>query len=148
MINIDEYYMRVALAEAEEAREKEEVPVGAIIVSGGQIIARGHNLTQTLTDVTAHAEMLCITSAANHLGAKYLNECTLYVTLEPCIMCAGAISAAQIGTLIYGANDPKKGFTLLNHPILHPKTIIKKGILEKECGNILTRFFSIKRKNE
>lgn len=144
----DEYYMKIALSEAEEAFEKDEVPVGAVIVSDGKIIAKGHNLTQTLTDVTAHAEMICITSASNHLGAKYLNDCILYVTLEPCVMCAGAIAAAQIGTLVYGADDPKKGFSLINQPILHPKTIVRKDVLEKECGEILSSFFSLKRKNE
>lgn len=147
-MSTDEYYMKIALSEAGEAFEKEEVPVGAVIVSDGQIIAKGHNLTQTLTDVTAHAEMICITSASNHLGAKYLNDCILYVTLEPCVMCAGAIAAAQIGTLVYGASDSKKGFSLINSPILHPKTVLRKGVLEKECGEILTSFFLLKRKSE
>lgn len=141
----DEYYMRLALNEAFEAFDQNEIPVGAVVVLDEQIIARGHNLTQTLHDVTAHAEMQAITAAANHIGAKYLNECTLYVTLEPCVMCAGAIAWAQIGRLVYGAADPKKGFSLLSENILHPKTKITSGIMENECGNLLRDFFQRKR---
>lgn len=137
--------MRLALNEAREAFDQNEIPVGAVVVLDEQIIARGHNLTQTLRDVTAHAEMQAITAAANHIGAKYLNECTLYVTLEPCLMCAGAIAWAQIGRLVYGASDPKKGFSLLRENILHPKTKISPGVMEDECGGLLRVFFQKKR---
>ncbi|MDR2980251.1 MAG: nucleoside deaminase [Bacteroidales bacterium] len=142
----DEYYMKLALDEAFSALEREEIPVGTVIVMDERIIARGHNLTQTLQDVTAHAEMQAITAAANFIGAKYLSECTLYVTLEPCVMCAGAIAWAQLGRLVYGAGDPKKGYSLLGQNILHPKTEVFSGILENECGSILRDFFQKKRK--
>lgn len=145
MIFTDEYFMKIAFLEAQKALERDEVPVGAVVVLNNTIIAKGHNLTQTLNDVTAHAEMQAITAATNHLGAKYLNDCTLYVTLEPCIMCAGAIAWAQIGTLVYGATDQKKGFTLIKHNILHPKTLVKSGIMEQECSEILIQFFNSKR---
>lgn len=141
----DEYYMKMAFLEAQKALEKDEVPVGAVIVLNNTIIAKGHNLTQTLIDVTAHAEMQAITAATNHLGAKYLNDCTLYVTLEPCVMCAGAIAWAQLGALVYGATDQKKGFSLIKHNILHPKTLVKGGIMEQECSDILINFFNSKR---
>lgn len=141
----DEYYMKMAFLEAQKALEKDEVPVGAVIVLNNTIIAKGHNLTQTLIDVTAHAEMQAITAATNHLGAKYLNDCTLYVTLEPCVMCAGAIAWAQLGALVYGATDQKKGFSLIKHNILHPKTLVKSGIMEQECSDILINFFNSKR---
>lgn len=141
----DRYYMQLALNEANNALDQNEIPVGALIVLDDQIIARGYNLTQTLQDVTAHAEMQAITAAANHIGAKYLNECTLYVTLEPCIMCAGAIAWAQLGRLVYGAHDPKKGFSSLAEKILHPKTKITSGIMEEECGEIIRDFFLKKR---
>lgn len=145
MIFTDEYFMKIAFLEAQKGLERDEVPVGAVVVLNDVIIAKGHNLTQTLNDVTAHAEMQAITAATNHLGAKYLNDCTLYVTLEPCIMCAGAIAWAQIGTLVYGASDQKKGFTLIKHNILHPKTLVRSGIMEQECSEILIQFFNSKR---
>ncbi len=141
----DEYFMKMALREAEEAALQDEVPVGAVIVLQDRVIARAHNLTQTLLDVTAHAEMQAITSAAHHLGAKYLKDCTLYVTLEPCVMCAGAIAWAQLGTLVYGANDPKKGFSLLKERVLHPQTIVRHGILQDEASRMLKIFFEEKR---
>jgi len=142
----DEYYMREALKEAQKAFIKDEVPVGAVIVAGNQIIARAHNLIETLNDVTAHAEMQAITSAASYLGGKYLKDCTLYVTLEPCIMCAGALYWAQITRIVYGATDIKRGFTLNPSLLLHPTTILTNGILETECAAILTNFFKKKRK--
>ena len=137
----DDYFMNIALREAEEAALKGEVPVGAVVVFQDIVIARSHNMTQTLRDVTAHAEMQAITAAADYLGAKYLQECTLYVTLEPCVMCAGAMAWAQLGTLVYGAKDPKKGFTNLSENILHPKTTVRQGILQKEASQILKTFF-------
>lgn len=141
----DEYYMKMALSEAEDALLEDEIPIGAVVVLNDKVIGRGHNRTQMLHDVTAHAEMQAITAAANYLGAKYLNDCTLYVTLEPCVMCAGAIAWAQVGTLVYAAKDPKKGYALTNYPILHPKTIVKNGILEDECQSLIKQFFSKKR---
>ena len=140
-----EYFMRKALEEAKTAFHKGEVPVGAVLVSGGKIIARSHNLTETLNDVTAHAEMMAITSGANLLGGKYLNECTIYITLEPCLMCAGALAWAQIGTLVFGAPDEKKGFHKFSDHALHPKTQVINGILEKECSSLLIDFFKNKR---
>ena len=142
----DEHFMKLAYAEAQEALAKDEVPIGAVVVLNGAVIGRGHNLTQTLNDVTAHAEMQAITAAASYLGAKYLNECTLYVTLEPCVMCAGAIAWSQLGTLVYAAEDPKKGFTLLDKNILHPKTEVRKGVMQEECAELLKTFFSKKRR--
>ena len=142
----EEYFMKMAYREAEKALEKDEIPVGAVVVMNQMVIGRGHNLTQTLQDVTAHAEMQAITAATNHIGAKYLNDCTLYVTLEPCVMCAGAIAWAQLGSLVYGASDPKKGFTLIEHNILHPKTLVKRGIMEQECSEIIKEFFNKKRR--
>lgn len=139
------FYMQMALEEARNAFDQQEIPVGAVIVNEGRIIARGYNLTQTLHDVTAHAEMQTLTSAADYMGSKYLSDCILYVTLEPCVMCAGAIGWAQIGTLVYGASDPKKGFTLWEKRIVHPKTKIIRGIMEKECTEILRQFFSDRR---
>ncbi len=141
----DEHFMKEALKEAKMAFDKEEVPVGAIIVFNNKIIARAHNLTETLNDVTAHAEMQAFTAAANTLGAKYLNECSLYVTLEPCIMCAGASFWTQIGNIIYGATDTKRGFQLQGKKIIHPKTNIKKGVLKSECSALLKDFFEKKR---
>ncbi|HIP47386.1 MAG TPA: nucleoside deaminase [Lutibacter sp.] len=138
------YYMKQALIEAQKAFDKNEVPVGAIIVMKDTIIARAHNLTETLTDVTAHAEMQAFTSAFDYLGGKYLQECTLYVTLEPCQMCAGASYWTQIGKIVYGTSDPKRGFQHFQ-TTLHPKTKVIGGILEKECAAILTRFFVEKR---
>jgi len=141
----DEYFMKEALKEAEKAAILDEVPVGALVVSNNRIIARGHNQTQQLEDATAHAEMIALTSASNYLGAKYLNECTLYVTLEPCLMCAAALKWAQLGRLVFGASDDKAGYHLVESPVLHPKTGITFGILEKECGELLKRFFKGKR---
>lgn len=138
-------FMREALKEAQLALEKDEIPVGCVIVCAGKIIARGHNLTELLNDVTAHAEMQAITAAANYLGGKYLRECTMYVTLEPCVMCAGALNWSQIGEIFFGASDEKRGFHMIHHPMLHPKTKIKGGILAKECGEVLTKFFHSKR---
>lgn len=139
------YFMREALKEAHKAFDKDEVPVGAVIVAEKRIIARGHNLTEQLNDPTAHAEMQAFTSATDFLGGKYLNECTLYVTLEPCIMCAGASFWVQIGEVVYGADDPKRGFTQIAPHILHPKTQIIKGIQEEECATLLSDFFKQKR---
>ncbi|WP_442265217.1 nucleoside deaminase [Tenacibaculum sp. ZS6-P6] len=140
----DAYFMRKALQEAELAFDKGEVPVGAVIVFKNQIIARAHNLTERLNDVTAHAEMQAFTSAADFLGGKYLRDCTLYVTLEPCQMCAGASFWTQIGKIVYGANEPKSGFTILGTK-LHPKTKVVSGVLEKECAEIMKKFFIQKR---
>ena len=141
----DEYFMNEALKEARNASGKDEVPVGAVIVCRNRVIARSHNMTEELNDVTAHAEMLAITSAENYLGSKYLDECTLFVTLEPCVMCASATSWARLGRLVYGAGDPKAGFSLTSLGILHPKTTVQKGILDAECGDLLTAFFRGKR---
>ena len=142
----DESFMQEALKEARKAFDADEVPVGAIVVCNNKIIARAHNLTERLNDVTAHAEMQAITSAANFLNGKYLNECTLYVTLEPCVMCAGAIAWAQFGKLVYGAPDTKRGFNLLsNNRILHPKTEVKAGIMAEECAILIKTFFQKKR---
>ena len=143
----DIFYMQKALAEAKYAFGKDEIPVGAIIVSNDKIIARSHNLTQMLNDVTAHAEMQAITSAANHLGNKYLTECTLYVTLEPCQMCAGAMYWAQLNRLVYGASDNHRGYKVLGTK-LHPKTKVKSGVLSKECKLIVDAFFIKKRKEK
>jgi tRNA(adenine34) deaminase len=141
----DERYMRMALAEAKQAFEKGEVPVGCVIVANGQIVGRGHNLTETLADVTAHAEIQAITAAANTLGGKYLTQCSLYVTIEPCTMCAGAIGWAQIKRVIYGAADEKRGFTMLAPKAIHPKCSISSGILEAECRELMLSFFAQKR---
>ena len=142
----DEYFMKEALKEAEKAMMRDEIPVGAVIVYNNQVIGRAHNLTETLNDVTAHAEMQAFTAAANTLGGKYLSECTLYVTLEPCIMCAGASYWTQIGKIVYGAADEERGFTKIKKKILHPKTRVLSGILEQECSRILKDFFRKKRK--
>ena len=142
----DEYYMLEAIKEAQIALAKDEIPVGAVIVAGNRIIARAHNLTETLNDVTAHAEMQAITSAASYLGGKYLKECTLYVTLEPCLMCAGALYWAQITRIVYGAADVKRGFTLNPSSPLHPATTMTGGILATECSAMITDFFKKKRK--
>ena len=141
----DAFFMRKALAEAEEAFRADEVPVGVVVVSGGSIIARGHNLTEMLNDVTAHAEMQTITAAANKLGGKYLTDCTLYVTLEPCVMCAGALRWAQLGRLVYGASDDKRGFHIDAPHALHPKTEVTSGIMAEECAELIQRFFRQKR---
>jgi tRNA(adenine34) deaminase len=137
----DEYYMQLALYEAEAAGEAGEIPVGAVVVCRDRIIAKTRNQTEQLTDVTAHAEILAITAAASYLGSKYLKDCTLYVTLEPCVMCAGALYWAQLGRVVYGASDEKRGFSLVNSPLLHPKTRITKGILEQDVTLLLKNFF-------
>ena len=142
----DERLMRMALAEAEAARQKDEIPIGAVIACQGRIIARAHNLTETLTDVTAHAEMQAITAAANQLGGKYLADCTLYVTVEPCVMCAGAIGWAQIGRVVYGAADEKRGFQRYAPQALHPRCTVTQGVLEAECRELMQQFFAAKRK--
>jgi len=144
--NAAEKFMREALKEAREALSKNEVPVGAVVVCGNRVIARAHNLTEMLNDPTAHAEMQAITAATHALGGKYLNDCTLYVTLEPCVMCAGAFYWSQIGKIIYGADDPKRGYTLIEKNLLHPKTMVEKGLLADECGQLLVEFFKKKRK--
>ena len=141
----DNYFMRIALQEAEDAYAEGEIPVGAVVVLDDRIIAKGHNLTETLHDVTAHAEMMAITAAANALGAKYLQDCTLYVTLEPCLMCAGAIAHAQVKTLVFGASDPKRGFSVYTDGKFPSKAEVRKGVLEEECGKILKRFFAERR---
>ena len=138
-------YMKMALDEAMCAYDNEEVPVGAIVVCKGRVIARAHNLTETLTDVTAHAERQAVTAAANHLGGKYLTDCTLYVTVEPCIMCAGALGWAQLGRLVYGAPDDKRGYRRFAPQALHPKTEVLSGVMESECGDLMKRFFTERR---
>lgn len=142
----DEKYMRQALDEAHKALERDEVPIGAVIVSRGRIIARGHNLTQTLTDVTAHAEMQAITAAASYLGGKYLPDCTLYVTVEPCLMCAGALGWSQIARVVYGCEDPKRGYHTYCEKPFHKKTVVEGGALAEECATLMTEFFKTKRK--
>ncbi|MBP5398437.1 MAG: nucleoside deaminase [Bacteroidales bacterium] len=134
-------FMKLALEQAREALEMGEIPIGAVVVAGGSIIARGHNMVETLSDPTAHAEMLALTSATESLGGKYLNDCTLYVTVEPCPMCAAALGWAQLGRLVYGAGDPKRGYSLFQPSLLHPKTQIKRGILEEECSRLMVDFF-------
>lgn len=137
--------MKVALKEAMAAGAKGEVPIGAVIVCGGQVIARAHNLTETLNDVTAHAEMQAITMAADYLGGKYLTNCTLYVTVEPCVMCAGALGWSQISRVVFGASDPKRGFMAFAPNALHPKTEVVSGVLGSECGELVSNFFRNKR---
>jgi Cytosine/adenosine deaminases len=137
----DEYFMKQALLEAEKAFDREEVPIGTVIVCKERIIARAHNLTETLNDVTAHAEMQAITAAASVLGGKYLTGCTLYVTVEPCPMCAGALGWAQIAKIVYGAPDKKRGYSLVSPQALHPKTQVISGIMEKECADLMKLFF-------
>jgi tRNA(adenine34) deaminase len=139
------FYMREALREAKKAKDLDEVPVGAIIVCKNKIVGRGHNLTEQLNDVTAHAEMQAFTAAANFIGGKYLTDCILYVTVEPCIMCAGAAYWTQISHVVYGARDEKKGFLNLSRSILHPKTALTGGILEEECSELMKSFFRQKR---
>jgi len=141
----DKYFMQEAIKEAQKALEKDEVPVGCIIVCNNQIIAKAHNYTEALNDVTAHAEMQAFTSATDFLGGKYLNECTLYVTLEPCVMCGGASYWAQIKKIVYGAKDSKRGYSNLSQNILHPKTKVVSGIMSEECSKLLTDFFEKKR---
>jgi len=145
-VHSDTYFMQQALVEARQAYEAGEVPVGAVVVCENRIIARAHNQTEQLTDVTAHAEILALTAASNHLGSKYLPECTLYVTLEPCVMCAGALAWAQMGRVVYGATDEKRGFMLYGgKTLLHPKTKLEMGVLEHDCGMLMTAFFRGKR---
>lgn len=134
-------YMHLALKQAEMAANAGEIPVGAVVVCGGTVVARTQNQTQQLNDVTAHAEMLAITAAANHLGGKYLPQCTLYVTLEPCPMCAGALFWSQIGRVVYGARDEKRGYSLISIKLLHPKTVVTAGVMSEECANLLQAFF-------
>lgn len=142
----DEYFMKEALKEAQKAYDLDEVPIGAVIVYDNKIIARGHNLTERLNDVTAHAEMQAITSAANYIGGKYLVECVLYVTIEPCPMCAGALGWSQISKVVYGAKDEKKGFSKIDYNMLHPKTRVFDGVMAEPCGEIMKKFFREKRK--
>lgn len=143
--NRDVHFMRLALAEAEQAFTEGEIPVGAVIVAGGHVIARAHNQTETLHDVTAHAEMLAITAAADLLGGKYLKNCTLYVTVEPCVMCAGAIGWAQIGRIVYGTGDEKRGYTLLAPRAFHRKANVTTGVLEADCRQLMQQFFKDRR---
>lgn len=141
----DEFFMREALKEAHIARALDEVPIGAVVVHQGRIIARGHNLTERLNDVTAHAEMQAFTSAANFIGGKYLRECTLYVTVEPCVMCAGAAYWAQLKRIVFGAPDPKRGYSNFGDHLLHPKSGVESGVLETECAELIRSFFAAKR---
>ena len=138
----DEKYMRLALEEAKLALEADEVPIGAIIVAGDRIVGRGHNLVETLVDVTAHAEIQAITAAASTIGGKYLNDCTLYVTVEPCPMCAGALAWSQIGRIVYGVSDPKRGFSTISNNMLHPRTVVSSGVLATECEVLMKNFFA------
>ncbi|MEM9819704.1 MAG: nucleoside deaminase [Bacteroidota bacterium] len=150
MINVfdDTYFMKQALMEARKGYERGEVPVGAVVVSNGQIIARAYNNTEQLGDVTAHAEIIALTAAAEHLGSKYLDDCTMYVTLEPCAMCAGALAWAQLGKLVYGASDDKRGFMQFGKRMLHPKTKVEFGIMMEECAQLLKDFFNLRRKED
>ncbi len=141
----DTYFMGKAYHAAQDALEKGEVPVGAVVVCNNQIIAKAHNHTEQLTDVTAHAEIVAITAASQYLGAKYLKDCTLYVTLEPCVMCAGALAWAQLGRLVYGASDEKRGFMRFGKTLLHPKTTVEYGVMIEECKELMSGFFSNKR---
>jgi tRNA(adenine34) deaminase len=143
---IDEKFMRMAIAEAERALSKKEVPIGAVVVAGDRIIGRGHNLVETLMDATAHAEMQAITAAMSTLGGKYLSDCTLYVTVEPCVMCGGALAWSQIGRVVYGAADPKRGYSTYSESIMHPRTEVVKGVLKEECEALMQQFFSSLRK--
>lgn len=141
-LETDEKYMRLAIKEAQEAFDSDEVPVGAVIVSGGRVVGRGHNLVETLVDVTAHAEIQAITAAASTLGGKYLIDCTLYVTVEPCVMCAGALAWSQIGRIVYGASDAKRGYLRIGNRLLHPRTEVRAGVLAEECERLMTDFFA------
>lgn len=143
--NDDEFYMQQALREARAAAAEDEVPIGAVVVAGDRVIARAHNQTELLHDVTAHAEMLAFTAASEALGGKYMNDCTLYVTVEPCPMCAGAAGWAQLGRIVYGAPDPRRGFSLLSGPVLHPRTTVTAGVLRDECEELMKSFFKKKR---
>ena len=141
----NEKYMKEAIRQAAQAEAEGEVPVGAVIVCRGRIIGKGHNMTERLNDPTAHAEMIAITAATEAMGGKYLNDCTLYVTVEPCPMCAGALAWSQIGRVVYGASDPKRGFSLFSPSLMHPKTEVVSGVLAEECGSMVTEFFRKKR---
>ena len=141
-LQTDEKYMRLAIIEAQKAFDSDEVPIGAVIVAGGRVIARGHNLVETLTDVTAHAEMQALTAAASALGGKYLQNCTLYVTVEPCVMCAGAIAWSQISRVVYGAADAKRVYSRFGDRLLHPRTEVTGGVLATECEKLMTDFFA------
>ncbi len=145
-VSEDERYMREALKEAQAAFEEDEVPIGAVVVWNGRVIARGHNMTERLHDPSAHAEMIALTAATEAMGGKYLDECSLYVTVEPCPMCAGAMNWAQVGKVVYGAADPKRGFSKFTPSLLHPKTEVVSGVLAEECGEIVSEFFRNKRK--
>ena len=142
----DEKYMRMAINEAMRALDKEEVPIGAVVVAGDRIIGRGHNLVETLSDATAHAEMQAITAAMSALGGKYLNDCTLYVTVEPCVMCGGALAWSQIGRVVYGTADAKRGYSTYSERIMHPRTEVVSGVLQEECEALMQQFFSDLRK--
>ena len=142
----DEHYMRLALNEAKKAYDLDEIPIGAVVVCQGKVVGKGHNLTEQLNDVTAHAEMQAFTAAAQTLGGKYLKDCTLYVTIEPCVMCAGASYWTQVSRIVYGADEEKRGFTRIKENLLHPKTLLKGGVLAVECGSLMTLFFQQKRK--
>lgn len=145
MAELDEKFMREALMEAKSAEAEDEIPIGAVIVFAGRVIAKGHNMTERLHDPTAHAEMIAITAATEAMGGKYLNDCTLYVTVEPCPMCAAASAWAQVGRIVYGASDPKRGYSLFTPSLLHPKTEVVSGVLAEECGGMVTEFFRNKR---
>ena len=145
MAELDEKFMREALREAKTAEAEDEIPIGAVIVFAGRVIAKGHNMTERLHDHTAHAEMIAITAATEAMGGKYLNDCTLYVTVEPCPMCAAASAWAQVGRIVYGASDPKRGYSLFTPSLLHPKTEVVSGVLAEECGGMVTEFFRNKR---
>ena len=145
MAELDEKFMREALREAKAAEAEDEIPIGAVIVFAGRVIAKGHNMTERLHDSTAHAEMIAITAATEAMGGKYLNDCTLYVTVEPCPMCAAASAWAQVGRIVYGAADPKRGYSLFTPSLLHPKTEVVSGVLAEECGGMVTEFFRNKR---
>ena len=144
-MNQDEYFMKEALREAEAARSEGEVPIGAVVVARGRVIARGHNMTERLHDPTAHAEMIALTAATEALGGKYLQDCTLFVTVEPCPMCAAALCWAQTARIVYGAPDPKRGFSLYSPSLLHPRTEVVSGVLADECGQLVADFFKDKR---
>lgn len=145
-MTVDERYMNMALEEARKALAEDEIPIGAVVVANGMVIGRGHNLTETLHDVTAHAEMQAITAAEEYLGGKYLSNCTLYVTVEPCIMCAGAIGWSQMSRIVFGASDPKRGYEVYAPKAFHPKAQVVKGVLEEECSMLMKDFFKSKRK--
>ncbi|MCS6819179.1 MAG: tRNA adenosine(34) deaminase TadA [Chitinophagales bacterium] len=141
----DEYFMRLALQEARKAAEEGEVPVGAVIICNGKVIAKGYNQVEKLNDATAHAEMIALTAASGYLGSKFLEACTLYVTIEPCLMCAGALRWTRLGRLVFGASEPKSGFSLLGKDVLHPDTNIEQGVLKEECAALIKDFFKSKR---